>query len=242
MLIVMNPSSSMRRIKNFVKRMVPGLVNLRNYWRARNLKSLTPEHIFTSYYEQSAWGDPDTRSGQGSNLERTAFLRRALPALISELSATSILDIPCGDYYWMQQIDLQVPNYIGADIVTKIIENNNERFSTEKVRFQKLDLLNDSLPCVDVILCRDCLVHFSYDNVFKAIRNIQRSNSKYLLVTTFQHLATNTDIYTGDWRPLNLQRPPFNFPEPIKLLDEHSPWSTDIREGKSLGLWKICDL
>ena len=242
MPIITEPHDPMRRIKNFMKKIAPGLVSLRNHLRTRNLKSLSAEQIFNKYYEECFWGDPNTRSGRGSNLERTTFLRKALPALVDELNAKTILDIPCGDYYWMQQIDLKVSTYIGADIVIKIVEENNKRFSNEKTKFEKLDLMEDNLPSVDIIFCRDCLVHFSYDDVFKAIKNIQRSNSAYLLTTTFQHLATNTDIYTGDWRPINLQKPPFNFPQPTKVLDEHSPWPTDIREGKSLGLWKISDL
>jgi hypothetical protein len=242
MTTVIEPRDPMRRIKDYIKKLAPGLVSLRNRLRARYLKSLPAEKIFTDYYEHSTWGDPNTRSGRGSSLERTAYLRQALPELIKELGAKSMLDIPCGDYYWLQQIDLNLPSYIGADIVAKIVDGNNQRFANEKTKFEKLDLLKDNLPAVDIVFCRDCLVHFSYDDVAKAVERIRSSKSTYLLTTTFCNLDTNTDIYTGDWRPINLQRPPFNFPAPTKLLDERSPWPTDVREGKSLGLWKIADL
>jgi len=49
------------------------------------------------------------------------------------------------------------------------------------------------------------------DNV---LRNIRRSGSAYLLVTTFPDRKENVDIITGNWRPLNMEKPPFNFPRP----------------------------
>ena len=57
-----------------------------------------------------------------------------------------------------------------------------------------MDLINDDLPKVDLIIVRDCLVHFSNKDIFKAIENIKQSKSKYLLVTTFSDLKKNENI------------------------------------------------
>jgi hypothetical protein len=92
---------------------------------------------------------------------------------------------------------------------------------------------------VDLIFCRDCLVHFSHRLLRKAVNNIKRSQSRYLLTTTFPGRLTNAGIVTGHWQPLNLCAPPFNFPHPIRLLDEGHPAPY---QDKSLGLWRIDDL
>jgi hypothetical protein len=42
----------------------------------------------------------------------------------------------------------------------------------------------------------------------------------------------------GDWRPLNLCAPPFNFPPPLRIIHEPYRAFTD----KSLGLWRVADL
>ena len=43
---------------------------------------------------------------------------------------------------------------------------------------------------------------------------------------------------TGDWRPLNLERPPFNLPAPALLLNEGCTEGGDTFADKSLGLWR----
>jgi hypothetical protein len=47
---------------------------------------------------------------------------------------------------------------------------------------------------------------------------------------------------TGDWRPLNLERPPFNFPPPAELLAEGCTEAEGRFLDKCLGLWAIKDL
>ena len=52
----------------------------------------TPDQVFSSYYRSNKWGDGDSRSGKGSNLESTSELREKLPALVKELGIESFLD------------------------------------------------------------------------------------------------------------------------------------------------------
>ena len=92
----------------------------------------------------------------------------------------------------------------------------------------------DPLPEADLVFVRDCLVHFSYTDVFRALRNICRSGSHYLLMTTFSFdHRRNRDIWTGDWRPLNFRKEPFGFPEPLEVLRENHP--LEEYADKSLG-------
>lgn len=197
--------------------------------------------IFRDIYHSNYWGNSDSRSGAGSDLAQTAEVRLHLPRLLKEFAVTSMLDIPCGDWHWMKDVALEV-DYIGADIVPELIERNQQLYGNETRRFLTLDLINDDLPRVDLVLSRDVLVHLSFDDVFSALRNLQKSGSEYLLTTTFTGRASNPDIRTGQWRPLNLQKPPFDFPQPLKLINEKCTEGDGSWGDKSLGLWKLSDI
>jgi len=163
-----------------------------------------------------------------------------LPELLEEYHIHSILDIPCGDFIWMKEVNLDSISYIGADVVEKIIQINNEKYSKENRKFVKIDILRDELPQVDLIFCRDLFIHFSYRDIFTAIENIKKSGSKYLLTTSNRLGTKNFDIPTGRWHPINLLIKPFSFPSPLKVVDEQSTLEAD--KGKSLFIWKIRDL
>ena len=103
-------------------------------------------------------------------------------------------------------------------------------------------LIKDRLPEADMILCRDCLVHFAFDDVFRALRNIAASGATYLVTTHFEGDRENRDIITGEWRPLNLERRPFGFPPPLRLINENCTEGGGNYADKSLGIWRISDL
>lgn len=224
------------QLKTVMRARLPLLVPFWEKVRYYPLRKKSPERIFTEAYHGNKWENRDTRSGPGSDLRQTEALRRALPLLIQQLNCKSLLDIPCGDFFWMKFVDIGI-EYIGGDVVDALIRDNQRHYSRHERRFIRLDLLQDTLPKVDLILCRDCLVHFSYQHIFRALANIKSSGSTYLLTTTFLERKKNYDIYTGRWRPLNLRLPPFSFPAPVKLIDEECPWN-DFRD-KYLGLWQI---
>lgn len=157
----------------------------------------------------------------------------------------TFLDVPCGDFYWMKEVKLGVELYIGADIISEAIDLNAIEYgaSGDCTRvFRRLDITTDQLPQVDMIFCRDCLVHLCFDDIFRAIRNIKKSDSKYLVTTTFTAMREAVDIVTGQWRPLNFQLPPFSFPDPIRVIVENCTENEGIYSDKSLALWRIADL
>ena len=143
------------------------------------------------------------------------FIKRGLseqrlPMLWSDFDVGTILDLPCGDFYWMKHVPMDYIRYIGADILSELIQRNNELYGHPNVAFRRMNLLEDRLPKVDLILCRDCLVHFSYRHVETALRNICDSGSTYLLTTTFTERRRNHDIATGEFCLLNLEAQPFS--------------------------------
>ncbi|GAB4188400.1 MAG: class I SAM-dependent methyltransferase [Simkaniaceae bacterium] len=197
------------------------------------------EEIFTNIYEKKLWKDSESVSGPGSNLYAARIIRSVLPEILQKFKCHSILDAPCGDFNWMRTVDLSNYEYIGVDIVEPLIEANQQKYSDSNISFIKLNLIDDELPTVDIIICRDLLVHFPFEEIFKTIKNFKRSKSTYLLMNTYTDpKRINNNIKMGNWRPLNFQKPPFNFPKPIFLINEQYSKHPD----RHLALWRIKDL
>jgi hypothetical protein len=135
----------------------------------------------------------------------------------------------------MQHVDLGATRYIGADIVTEIVNQNAAKFSGHNREFRRLDVIEDALPMVDLVFCRDLFIHLSFRDISKALQNIKRSNSKYLLTNTFDLVKENADIRTsGSSRVVNLRLPPFSLRPPVSVIRE----DCDVL-GRNLSLWRI---
>lgn len=201
------------------------------------------QKVFKEINDTNSWGDEESLSGTGSNLQQTSVIRKEIPQIINNFNIQYMLDAPCGDFFWMKeikdQLSLLLTSYTGLDIVEKLVLANNEKYGDEKIKFELGDITKNLTRKYDLIFTRDCLVHLSYQNIFKVIHNFKKSKSKYLLTTTFSNRETNTNIKDGEWRPLNLQKAPFNFPEPILLINENCTENNGIYSDKCLGLWKI---
>ncbi len=221
----------------------PVLAQQRFAERRDEFANLDLAQRFDLIHRTNLWGADSSASGVGSELIATATLRRELSALLRALDVRSVLDLPCGDFAWMAHMDLSGIRYLGADIVTGLIEANTAKYAmTDRIGFRHLDLVADPLPTADLIICRDCLVHLSFANMRRALDNIRRSGSRWLLTTTFLHLADNRDIEDGDWRPLNLQRAPFGFPEPEAVIVEGCDEAGGDYADKALALWPVARL
>jgi hypothetical protein len=211
--------------------------------KATLLKNKSHKEVFTYINESNMWGAADSRSGLGSELDATTSIRAEIPKLLNDLKIKTLLDLPCGDFGWMSKTDLPIQTYIGGDIVESVISELSNNFQEERngvsYSFCSLDLVSDDLPKVDLVFCRDCMVHFSYESIAKALSNLKRSGSTYLVTTTFTDLQKNIDVQDGDWRPLNLQAAPFLFCTPEKIINEQCTEVDGAYSDKSLGLWKI---
>ena len=69
-----------------------------------------------------------------------------------------------------------------------------------------------------------------------------QSQSKFLLTTTFPNRHSNIDIDTGEWRPLNLNITPFDFPEPRLVINENCTEKNNAYKDKSLALYLIDEI
>ena len=186
-------------------------------------------------FENKSWASVRKnapRSGPGSSLENTATLRAALPRLFAQYDVRSFFDAPCGDWFWMRQVDLTGIDYTGADISKALIDENTAQFGRDGVRFLHLDITSDPLPKSDLLLCRDCLFHLKFWLRWQFFENFARSDSRYLLLT-MHHVPTNERVHgNGGFKPFNPTVAPFNLPEPLELIPEHSD-----PVPRSVGLW-----
>lgn len=176
------------------------------------------EKIFNHIYKYNLWGDCESFSGTGSSLVYTENLRKELPVVLKKYNINSIFDAPCGDFNWMSEVLKKYPiKYIGADIVEPLVKKNREKFKiADKIDFIVLDIVNDNYPNADLMICRDCLFHLSYNDIFSIIERFLISNTKFLLVTSHDNRNSefyNSDIKTGDFRKLDLFSAPFMLPK-----------------------------
>jgi hypothetical protein len=189
--------------------------------------------VFSDIYHRNLWHNPESRSGRCATVEATNAVRAQLPPLLEQLRVRSMLDAPCGDFNWMRHTELDLDRHIGGDIVPEMIARNQQAYGGHGREFRVLDITKDRIPTVDLILCRDCLIHLSLKYMADALANFRVSRSKWLLTTTYTTTLTNEDIRTGDCRFINLQIAPFNLPAPLTLIVE------EPHTGKSLGLWQL---
>ncbi len=139
----------------------------------------------------------------------------------------------------MRKLNMKNISYTGLDIVQKAIDENNKKYKKNNVNFYFSDITSSELPKGDLIFARDCLVHFSFKDIKKSIFRIKQSKSKYLMTTSFINLKTNSDILTANWRPINLEKKPFDFPEPIIAINEECEEMDGIYSDKCICLWEI---
>ena len=176
-------------------------------------------------------------AGYGSSLWNVRMIIAELPNIFKRYGIENMLDIPCGDFYWMKEVDLSSITYLGADLVDGQITFNKKKYP--QIDFRVLNMVEDKLPTSDLVFTRDCLVHLNYENIGLFIDELIRNDSKYLMATHCPEVETNAEL-NGiiGWRPLNLEKAPFNFPKAIEIISEQSDYNPE----KCMGIWSLEDI
>jgi hypothetical protein len=194
-------------------------LSFKNYIKKKNKKKIleirSVEEKFSKIYSTNYWSDNESKSGTGSSLKSTENIRVHLPKILEKFSIKKLFDAPCGDFNWMfhvlQNTEIE---YLGSDIVTDLIILNKKKYENNKIKFSKLDIRIDKLPKFDLMICRDTLFHFSYNDIFLFFNNFLSSKIKYILLTSHlnsEYKFENKDITTGDFRKICFFSKPFNF-------------------------------
>ncbi|NKI36436.1 class I SAM-dependent methyltransferase [Wenzhouxiangella sp. XN79A] len=221
-----------------------GLFSLLSQHRQR--RGFITEHLtlgdrakrFDEIYERGVWRHSDGQvadSGLGSELAVTEMIRSELPGILTELNVKSLVDLGCGDWTWMSRIQLPC-RYLGLDIVQAVVNRNEANYGTDLINFQQLDAVTEELPDCDAVLCREVMFHLSFEDARFAFDNIRR-HARWVIVTSDSGIWFNSDIPSGDFRMLNLQRAPFRFPSPdLRIVDD------ELVPGRFLGIWNTARL
>lgn len=185
------------------------------------------KRVFSYIFEHRLWGDNESISGIGSRLAYTENIRRELPILLNRFSIETVFDAPCGDFYWMRDIVASTGIcYLGGDIVPEVVDRamQNAAGLNLKAAFRVHDLAQDPMPEADLWICRDCLFHLSYREIWSVLKRFAESNIKYVLVTTHTDGSKNRNIVTGNFRHLDVFAEPFFLPRDVLAeFDDYAP-------------------
>lgn len=194
---------------------------------------------FEQIFRERRWKSDESVSGHGSSMLNSGPLRQRLPQVLQSLDAQTFLDAPCGDFNWMKNVDLQNNvKYLGGDIVEDVISSNREKYERHNRNFFRLDIAEDNLPNADVWLCRHVLFHLSNEDVMLVLRNFVRSSISYIVTEDSTFVHSNENIYSGGFRFVNLRKPPFNLPRPMRRI----PDSVPPEAPNYLGIWSREDV
>jgi hypothetical protein len=187
--------------------------------------------VFDRIYRDNLWNGSESRSGPGSGAAATARLRDRLVALVDELGIESVMDVGCGDNYWMPDL----PGYYGFDPSRTAVafarrNHPQRRFGTH-------------LPAkaFGLVIVRDVVQHLPLTNGVNLIAAVRATGSTWLLASTFVG-GENIDIVTGRAYSPDLTAAPFDLGQPARLIfDGYGYEDSDaIRDPrKHLGLWRL---
>jgi len=204
-----------------------------------HLFAASMEERFSLIYKNRVWLNGrrfGSLSGFGSELENTEPVRQHLPELLRSIGSQTVLDIGCGDFNWMKEVEIPC-RYIGVDVVPEIVEANSSSYGSGMRAFRSLDATCDPLPAADTVLCREVLFHLSFADIWRLIENVRKMGASFLVATNDSGLTVNADIRSGDFRMLNLQKPPFSFPSPVSWIPDNC-----VSAERVLAVWRVSTL
>lgn len=158
----------------------------------------------------------ETYSGPGSLLHNNDNLIKSLPIFLKKHNIGSIIDVPCGDFNFMRKIIPQNDkiHYLGMDIAENAI-NMCKKYESKSIKFKVDDITNPEIKLnkVDLIICKDLLLHLSFSDIKSVLKNIENSNCKYFACSRYDNgNVINKDQNSGvGARGIEITKEPFNF-------------------------------
>lgn len=180
------------------------------------------KHVFTEIFETDAWN-----GGYGNRPESNAQYLKFLQYFINTTPINSIVDIGCADWNLMKHINIPKNiNYLGIDVVDKIIENNNKEYKSKNIKFEANNSVEDLTKYKgDLLIIKDVLHMWSNYDILFAIEKII-PNFKYAIIVNNIWLngapPMNSEIITGNSRPIDLEVAPFSMKLRV-LFDYYVP-------------------
>jgi hypothetical protein len=136
---------------------------------------------------QKGWsgGLPETPCGFGSKLSQTRIQRRWLPGVCRRHAIHSVHDIGAGDLNWVSRMEWDV-EYRAFDLVPR------------HPAVEEFDIVRQVPPAADALMCLWVLNHLPEEEARKAVANMQRSCSDWLITT----YGEKNHEFVNAWRPI----------------------------------------
>ena len=137
----------------------------------------------------------------------------------------TIVELGCGDWSTTNKISLGEREYVGIDIVKAVIDQNENRFGSDRIKFLHSDFV-DQAPPGRSIACKGCPATSFNASVVKFIQSSLKSY-RYAIFTNdirkteYRSIVfgirfprrfdvCNRDIRDGESRSISVRNPPFN--------------------------------
>jgi SAM-dependent methyltransferase len=187
--------------------------------------------VFDRIYRENLWNGVESRSGPGSGPVATRRVALALRSLVDNGEIASVLDVGCGDGYWMPDL----PGYVGYDASREAIRMSRRRHPDRRY--------TNVWPTgtFDLVICRDVMQHLPLADGVELLARIRATGSRLLLASTYVG-GDNIDIAPGEAYSPDLTAEPFGLPEPDAAIFDgyHYHETPELRdERKHLGLWRL---
>ncbi len=142
----------------------------------------TFEYIYSKKKWDKSGGKAEFYSGPGSHEDKYVdpyceLIRR----FISEHNITEVCDIGCGDFNVASKWLNDSVQYMGIDIVQKMIDHHNREYANDHISFQCMDIVEQPLPDAQLCLVRQVLQHLNNDEVMQVLKKIKKY--KYVIIT-----------------------------------------------------------
>jgi len=187
--------------------------------------------IFDSIYRDNLWNGVESRSGPGSGDIATRALPDELRFIVHLHEISSVLDVGCGDGYWMPEL----PGYVGCD-VSEIALRLARRRHPERTYVRKWPT-----GYFDLVIIRDVIQHLPLAAGLELLERVRAMAPRFLLASTYVG-GLNVDIPIGDAYSPDMQADPFSLPEPAYWIFDGSHYhqTSEPRDPtKFLALWPV---
>lgn len=176
---------------------------------------MSDKEIFTDIYKTREWGGWNG-VGPGSTEKDGAqpFINYLQNFLNSHPEITTVVDMGCGYGELLKNIKWpKQAKYLGLDIVDSVIDFNRKHYVKKNIKFSKVNKLQDLAKYKgDLLILKDVIQHWTTQQILYAKNNII-PNFRYAIIVNNIHTryltVVNSEISTGESRPIDLKAKPF---------------------------------
>ena len=189
--------------------------------------------VFEWIYDRGGWSG--LGSGPGSSARYNRPFLNFLSNFARKADIRSIVDYGCGDWTMFSEYQFGNIDYLGIDIVDSVVEANRNRYSGPGIEFRLARPLAGETCSADLLLMKDVMIHLPNGHCAEFLDYARNRFRFGIFVNDMRshEAGVNEDIRMGGYRPIDITKPPFNWPARTLLV-----YGTDFRrvfDGSSVG-------